>query len=683
MGRVQDAAGDDLTRSGDSAAPAKGQDPTLDALLRAHSIEAEEAGGWGREDKDLQRKLTAIMATDVVGYSSLMELDEAGTLARLQANRREIVMPRIASYGGRVVKLMGDGSLVEFASIVSAVACAIEIQDAMAGAGPDEPADRRIRYRIGLNLGDVIVEGDDIYGDGVNVAARLQELAPPGGIALSASVREQVSGKIELALDDLGEQSLKNLERPLRVFIVRTDVLAGSASSVSVEPPMPDPGKHVSLCVLPFANISGDPEQEYFSDGITEDIITDLGKVTSLFVISRNTAFSFKGKSINSAQVARQLNVKYVLEGSARKVGGRVRITARLVKGATDGHVWAERYDRTLDDIFALQDDISAAIVNALKLRLLPEERKALAQHGTSSAEAYQLLLMARHYRYFGAVSGAKTVLRVAQRAVEIDPNYAEAWALIAACQITLHENAGIEESGLAAAERALEIDPGLAKAHAAKGRVLAALGRYDEALAAHAQSLHLDPESFDAHFFYGHTLTGMKRADLAIRHLEKAASLLETDYGCLGLVGQNYEALGRKEEARDANRRAVVRMEKALLRRPDDTTALYMGAATLATLGETERAREWANRAALLAPEEPVGIYNLACTFALLGERDRAIDLLERYALVMRPQFVAWIKNDTDLDSLRDDPRYHALIARMEARLAKAERTVEGVSQV
>jgi adenylate cyclase len=622
----------------------------------------------------VQRKLTAIMAADVVGFARLMELDEAGTLARLQANRREVVMPRVASYGGRVVKLMGDGSLIEFASIVSAVACAVEIQNAMAAAGEGEPVDRRIRYRIGLNLGDVIVEGDDIYGDGVNVAARLQGLAPPGGIALSASVKEQVGGKVTLVLDDLGEHSLRNIERPVRVFTIRTDALADSASPLSIDAATPDLGKRVPLCVLPFANMSGDPEQEYFSDGITEDIITDLSKVASLFVISRNTAFSFKGKSVNSAQVARQLSVKYVLEGSVRKVGGRVRITAQLVEGATAGHVWAERYDRTLEDIFALQDEISAAIVTALKVRLLPEERKAIAQHGTNSAEAYQTLLMARHYRHFGVISGAKVVLRLAKRAVEIDPNYAEAWALIAACQITLHENAGMDESGLTAAERALQIDPRLATAHAAKGRVLAGLGRYDEALAAHAQSLHVDPESFDAHFFYGHTCTGLGRAELAIRHLEKAATLLETDYGCLGLVGQSYEALGRHEEARNANRRALARMEKALARRPDDTTALGMGAASLATLGETEQAREWANRAALLAPEEPVGLYNLACTFAMLGDRDRAIELLERYAVNMRPQFVAWIKNDSDLDHLRDDPRYQALIQRMEARLAEAE---------
>ncbi|MGH6831367.1 MAG: adenylate/guanylate cyclase domain-containing protein, partial [Methylocella sp.] len=274
------------------------------------------------------RKLTAIMAADVVGFSRLMELDEADTLARLQANRREIVMPRIASHGGRVVKLMGDGSLVEFTSVVAAVACAVEIQGAMADTDNDRPPDRRIRYRIGLNLGDVMIEGDDIYGDGVNVAARLQELAAPGGIALSASVKEQISGKIALALDDRGEQSLKNIERPVRVFTTRTDILAESVSPRSNEAARPDVGRRVAIAVLPFNNMSGDPEQEYFSDGITEDIITDLSKVEALAVTARNTTFALKGKAMDVSEAARHLRVSHVLEGSVRKAGTRVRITA-------------------------------------------------------------------------------------------------------------------------------------------------------------------------------------------------------------------------------------------------------------------------------------------------------------------------------------------------------------------
>jgi adenylate cyclase len=544
----------------------------------------------------------------------------------------------------------------------------------MAGTDADQPADRRIRYRIGLHLGDVMIEGDDIYGDGVNVAARLQEQAPPGGIALSASVKEHVSGKITLTLDDLGELSLKNIERPVHVLTVRSGALADSAAPLSVDAEKPDVGKRVALCVLPFTNMSGEPEQDYFSDGITEDIITDLSKVASLFVVSRNTAFSFKGKSPNLAQIARQLGVKYVLEGSVRKVGGRVRITAQLIEGATDGHVWAERYDRTLDDIFALQDEISAAIVSALKVKLLPEEKAAIERHGTNNAEAYQMLLMARHYRYSGAAANIRVTLRLAERVVEIDPGYAEAWALIATSQIALHENAGLEQNGLAAAERALELDSNLATAHAAKGRVLAGLGRYDEALAAHAQSLHLDPESFDAHYLYGRTCTELGRAELAVRHMEKAAALLESDCTALGLVSQSYRALHRNAEALDANRRAMTRIEKAIARRPDDTNALFLGAAVLAELGQADRAREWADRVSLLAPDDALGHYNLCCAFALLGDRERAIELLERACRAKHPQFVVWIKNDSDLDSLRDHPRYQALVQLLEAKAAEAE---------
>jgi len=622
----------------------------------------------------LQRKLTAIMAADVVGYSRLMELDEAGTLARLQANRREIVMPRIASHGGRVVKLMGDGSLIEFASVVSAVACAVEIQGAMANANAGEPEDRHIRYRIGLNLGDVMVEGDDIYGDGVNVAARLQELAPPGGIALSASVKDQVSGKVTLALDDLGDHSLKNIVRSVRVFAVRPDGLSSSVAPLSIDVAKPEVGKRVALCVLPFTNMSGDPEQDYFSDGITEDIITDLSKVASLFVVSRNTAFTFKGKSQNLAQIARQLNVKYLLEGSVRKAGGRVRITAQVVEGTTDGHVWAERYDRTLDDIFALQDEISAAIVSALKVKLLPEEKEAIERRGTNNTEAYQILLMARPYGNVGAAADHRIALRLAQRVVEIDPNYAEAWALIAWSQASLHEVAGLEQNGLAAAERALELHSKLAAAHAVKGRVLAGLGRFDEAFTAHAESLHLDPESYDVHYLYGRTCTLLGRAELAVRHMERAAALSETDYTALALVSQSYRALHRIEQANEASCRALARIEKAIARRPDDTIALFLGAAILAELGQADRAREWANRASLLAPDDALGHYNLGCAFALLGEKERAIDFLERGSLNWRTGFVTWAKNDSDLDSLRNHPRYRELIQREEARLADAE---------
>ncbi len=428
----------------------------------------------------MQRRLTAILSADVAGYSGLMEDDEAGTHERLKVNRSQIFEPCVAAEGGRVVKLMGDGALVEFGSVVAAVKCALSIQEATARAEPERAEATRLRYRIGINLGEVIVEGDDIYGEGVNVAARLQTLAPVGGVAVSRTVRDQVAGKAACAFEDLGEHTVKNIERPVRVFAVHPAVHNEDRKSGTDT-------RRLAICVLPFANMSGDPEQEYFSDGISEDIITDLSKVSALWVAARNTAFTFKGKHVDAPQIARQLKVSHLLEGSVRKAGGRVRITAQLIDGATGGHIWAERYDRDLNDIFALQDEISQAIVAALKLKLLPEEKKAIEQRGTTDPEAYKLYLMARQYSItgnFGNARRSEAIIRLCQRATEIDPNYAGPWALMASAQINLRFFFGREgDDGLAAAERAIELDGNLAEAHAAKARVLAQQNRFDEAL--------------------------------------------------------------------------------------------------------------------------------------------------------------------------------------------------------
>src|SRR5450432_2659663 len=361
----------------------------------------------------MQRKLTAILAADVAGYSRLMEADESGMLERLKRNRSEIFDPCLAAHGGRLIKLMGDGALVEFTSVVEAVKCALAIQEATSRAELPKPESTRIRYRIGVNLGDVIVQDDDIYGEGVNVAARLEALAPVGGIAISRTVRDQVEGKVPGAFEDLGEHTVKNIERPVHVFSVH------SAGPVVSEPAKADAARRLSVCVLPFVNMSGDPEQEYFSDGITEDIITDLSKVSALSVAARNTSFTFKGKHVDVPQVARQLKVSHVLEGSVRKSGGRVRITAQLIDGAGGSHIWAERYDRDLNDIFALQDEISQAIVAALKLKLLPEEKKAIEQRGTTNPEAYKLYLMARQYSVIGNLGAARrgeAIIRLCRR---------------------------------------------------------------------------------------------------------------------------------------------------------------------------------------------------------------------------------------------------------------------------
>src|SRR5882757_3913737 len=407
----------------------------------------------------MERRLTAILAADVVGYSRLMGANESGTLAALDQLRSDLVNPKISEHQGRIVKLTGDGMLVEFPSVVNAVACAAEMQRGIRKRNASVPKDHRIEFRIGVNVGDVIVQGEDIFGDGVNVAARLESIAKPGGITISGSVRDHVGNRLDLTFEDLGEQTLKNIERPVRVYSVAlSDPAARDPKDVAPALQEQLEKERPSIAVLPFNNMSGDPEQEYFSDGITEDIITDLSKVSALSVIARNSAFAFKGKNVDVLQVARQLKVSHVLEGSVRKAGGRLRITAQLIDGAHNDHVWAERYDRDLNDIFALQDEISEAIVKALKLKLLPEEKKAIEQRGTDSVEAYNLFLMARQNYVIGGESDprrAEAIIRLCIRATEIDPGYARAWALMALGQVILRFALGRGgDDGLLAAGR-------------------------------------------------------------------------------------------------------------------------------------------------------------------------------------------------------------------------------------
>jgi adenylate cyclase len=581
----------------------------------------------------MERRLAAILAADVVGYSRLMEQDEAGTMAALVDRRKAILEPLFAKHRGRVVRLMGDGTLAEFASAVDAVQCAVDIQKAMREANSKLPEDRAVVLRVGLNLGDVAVEDSDLYGDGVNIAARLEAMADPGGICLSAAIHQQVERLLPFAFRDLGDQALKNIARPVRVYCIadddgaagapRTGTLTGRTFLVQSKP---------SVAVLPFVNMSGDPEQEYFSDGITEDIITDLSKVSTLNVVSRATVFTLKGKSVDISQVAQRLKVGHIVEGSVRKAGGRVRITAQLIDATKDSHVWAERYDRELNDIFALQDEISQAIVAALKVRLLPGERKAIENRSTYDPKAYELYLQGRHYYLRASARDHEIAIRFGQRALEIDPNYARAWALVAVCQHWLHRGGRSEDSGLTAAEKALSLDPTLAEAHATKGQVLAEIGRYDEALAAHEESLRLEPDSFEVRHLFGVTCMKLGRDEAAIEHFERAAQLVETDYIALSLVAECYKALGRHDEFNSAARRTLERIEREIALRPDNATAIVWGSGALAYLGEKERAKEWASRALIIEPDDAMNRYNLACAFAQMDEPDQALDLLESY---------------------------------------------------
>ena len=390
----------------------------------------------------MERRLAAILAADVVGYSRLIRADEEGTLTALNTLRAELIDPKIADHHGRVFKLMGDGMLAEFASVVDAVRAAAELQQAVAKRNADLPQNKRIEFRVGINLGDVVIDGDDIHGDGVNVAARLEGLADPGGIYVSGGVYDQVRDRIDQQFEDLGEREVKNIDRPVRVWRWVRDTASSLAgvSDVNETEPLPD---KPSIVVLPFDNMSGDPEQEYFSDGITEDIITDLSKVSGLFVIARSSAFVYRDKAFNVADVCRELGVKFAVEGSVRKAGDRVRITAQLIDGSSGGHLWSERYDRDLTDIFEVQDDVTQQIVGALKITLSEAEKSLIVGGGTKDVAAHDLFLKGRGL-IFGSQRDREMFVQAMacfRDAIELDPNYAGAYAGLAMGYALDHQN--------------------------------------------------------------------------------------------------------------------------------------------------------------------------------------------------------------------------------------------------
>jgi adenylate cyclase len=455
------------------------------------------------------------------------------------------------------------------------------------------------------------------------------------------------------------------------------DLIAGGAAAPDVlRPAEAQPAaRKLSVCVLPFANMSGDAEQEYFSDGISEDIITDLSKVSALGVIARNNAFTFKGKTVEIQQIARQLNVTHVLEGSVRKAGNRVRITAQLIDGASGEHVWADRWDRDLDDIFALQDEISEAIVAALKVKLLPAEKKAIERRGTESAEAYDLYLMARQAQWTGNfdVRQTEAIVRLCGRIVEIDPGYARAWSLMASAQANLRRRFDRRDvDGSAALERALALDPDLPEAHAGNSQRLRAEGRIEEAWSEVETALRLDPECVEAHNAAGELCFGQQRFAEAIPYYEKAGALMEADPGVMALLLTCYAAVGDPEGVRRAASRTLVRAEAILAQDRSNGAALSYGIAALANLGEADRCRDWIRRALLIDPDNQLMRYNSACSLVVLGDTEGALELMGPYLAQVARWDLDWTQTDPDMDPLRDDPRFQAMIAHAEARLAK-----------
>jgi adenylate cyclase len=520
-------------------------------------------------EKRVERRLAAIMAVDVVGYSRLMGADEEGTLAAMNMIRRELGDPKIKEHRGRIVKTTGDGLLVEFSSVVDAVRCAVEVQREMAARNAGVPADSRIEFRMGINLGDIIVEDGDIFGDGVNVAARLEALAEPGGICTSRVVRDQVRDKLDFSFEDMGEQQVKNIARPVRTHrILLGDGLPEPENAAAGPAPAAQPlPQKPSIAVLPFANMSGDAEQEYFSEGITEDIITNLSRNHAFFVISRSTTFIYKGSAVDVAKVARELGVRYVLEGSVRRAGNRVRITAQLIDAAGGHHLWADRYDRDLADVFAVQDEIAQSITGAIAPGIMSAEIRQAQHKDPSQLDAWDRIMRAHwHIRRFTEKDLAEA-RRLLGDAIALDPTNSMAYGDLAFATIfeSVFGWGGGPTASLAkcgeAARKAVTIDDGDAAAHTALAIYEVFSGRHEEGRRRLRSALDLDPNSAFARGYLGAAYAFGGDYDAALPHLEEAIRLSPRDplliiwHLCKGWAALSAE---RYEEAIEFTTRAA-----------------------------------------------------------------------------------------------------------------------------
>ncbi len=582
----------------------------------------------------MERRLTTILSADIVGYSRLMAVDDVGTLAQLNTHRKEVLEPKIAEFAGRVVKLMGDGTLMEFGSVVDAVNFAVNVQRSMAKRNTGVPGDRQINYRIGINIGDIIVERDDIFGDGVNVAARLEALAEPGGICISQSVHSQIEGKVDLKFEDLGEQQVKNIPKPVKVFQVllaapaadhgafsatktkramRWPVVVGVLAALSivvgiaiwqrpwephVEPateanmafPLPD---RPSIAVLPFTNMSEDASQEYFTDGMTEDLITDLSKISGLFVIARNSTFVYKGTPVKIRKVAEDLGVRYVLEGSVRRVGDQLRVNAQLIDATTGGHVWADRFDGAVTEIFAVQDAFVLKIVDALTVKLLPVEKSEIAAKATYNPDAHDAFLQGWAYFKLGTRENLAKAAQLFENAIQLDPDYARAHALLATIYWDAWKNDWTFELGLLSFEAESKADEHLMKAlkspgplaHALQSRILAASKRYDEAVLEAQKAVALDTNDATAYAGLAHALILADRAEEGAKAIRRAMRLdPHHPPGYLIILGaaqfgvQQYKA-------------AAKTFERAVRLNPDNELPLIYLAASFGHLGLIKQA--------------------------------------------------------------------------------------------
>jgi TolB-like protein/class 3 adenylate cyclase/Flp pilus assembly protein TadD len=560
-------------------------------------------------EDQVDRRLAAILAGDVAGYSRLMGVDELGTLRQLQMHRKELVDPKIAEHRGRIVKTTGDGILVEFVSVVDAVRCAVEIARGMSERNAEVPADKRIEFRTGINVGDIISDGNDIFGDGVNVAARLETLAEPGGIMVSRAVYEQVRDKLNFGFEDMGEQTVKNIARPISVHRVSLQEpvpvnSTGPSGAIGKQEAFDRP----SIAVLPFTNISGDPEQEYFADGISEDIVTGLSRLRWFFVIARNSSFVYKGKAVDIKRAARELGVRYVLEGSVRRGGNRVRITAQLIDASTGNHIWADRYDGELTDVFELQDEITRKVVAAIEPKLL--EAEAARSHARSPEDlgAWDLVMQANSVFWRMTRADVDATIAILRKAVQRYPDYAPAQSMLAFALLFRAIATGAFRGqdlpdALALASRAAELDDSDPWAHLALGWAALLRRRTEIAVEQYQRALDINPNFAAAHGHLGMAYALDDQSDKAVVHMEQAIRMSPHDPQTF-LFNTNL-AIAHYLSGRYAE--AVVVGRKAVQQRPAFTPGLRIYSASLAQAGQIDEARAALDQLKSLQPETSI----------------------------------------------------------------------------
>ncbi len=604
-----------------------------------------------------KRKLAAIMFMDMVGYTALMQKDE-GKAREVIQRHRELVKPHVDEHGGDIIQYVGDGTFCKFDSAIEAVNAAIGIQRAIKVEG-------NITLRIGIHVGDVMVEGDEVYGDGVNVASRIEPLADPGGVCISERVYDDIRNQSELEAHLLGERVLKNVERPINIYSL---ILEDKKMSQTMSQNIDTNGS--SIAVLPFVNMSSDPENEYFGDGLAEEIINALTKIQDLRVASRTSSFAFKGINKDISEIGEKLKVETILEGSVRKQGNQLRMTAQLIKVENGYHIWSETYDRELKNVFAIQDEITDHIIKSLKVFLSDNEKKLIRNNPSTDIKAYDFYLRARKFMRSWTKKNLNYALKMLDRAIEIDPNYAIAYASIAECYCWLYAFYKSTEDYLIKAEeasqRAIELGPDLAETHVSAGYSCSLNKNYIEAEDAFRKAIEINPNLYDAYYLNGRNYWAQGNLEEASRNFKRASELTTEDYQALFFLANALRSLDDKEKALEVESDGLERLERHLELNPDDVRALYLGASTHIRLGNKKLGLEWSAKALELEPEDTGVLYNVACSYSLLGEIEKAVELLEK-AIDGGWAYKEWLENDSDLDPLRDHPKFQSLIEKME----------------